>query len=148
MSEGFLDRQGAFGALNVPRVVTGEGSIEGVVGGEGEGVFISLSVCQVLAKLELFESFLEHDDALESTRVIVVDGETPHSVISVAEHLDALRFLRTLGHSSYYFLLEIAAVGESHDVIHARELLFEDRAQQIELYFGLASLPNQYFELK
>jgi len=126
MRESFLDGQCALGALNATRVITGEGSIEGVVGGQGEGVFISLSACQILAKLELFESFLEHDDALESTRVIVVDGKTPHSVVSVAEHLDALRFLRTLGHSSHYSLLEIAAVGESHDVIHAHKLVFED----------------------
>ena len=107
-----------------------------------------LPVCQILAKLKLFEALLEHDDALQSAGVILVYGEASHSIVPVAEHLDALRLLGTIAHPSSDSFLKVAAVGDGHDVIDARKLIFEDRTQQIQFDLGLTSLPNQYLELK
>ena len=109
---------------------------------------MALPIYQILAKLKLFEALLEHYNALQSTGVILVYGETSHSIVRVAKHLDALRLLGTLAHPSSDSFLKVAAVGDGHDVIDARKLIFEDRTQQIQFDLGLTSLPNQYFELK
>ena len=109
------------------RVGTGQRCIEGILSRRRMALFASLSIRQVFAELKLLEPSLEHNDALQPTRLVLIHRKPSQPILAVPEDLNALQVRHWFNHTiDRVFLFEISEMGHRNDIVDTDELLIED----------------------